>query len=371
MSNMASEFKRLIAEPAKTVAPLAQRPLVLYGAGGKGRECLRILRDAGHAVVGIIDRKPSGPLSGVPVCQPDDALVRGWADAGCTAIVTVFNPSVDPLPIRDLLTSIGFRRIVAMVELRQLYGIPDTYWLCTAEDMTPPPQAANWLWSRLADDESRRHLLETVALRRTYDVSKMRSVNLHQQYLPDNVPVPRQAIRLIDGGAFDGDTIAGFVEAGISFEAIAAFEPDPKNFAALCEVVNATGIDCDISLWPCGLDEQTRQLGFRSGGFAGSAVDAVGETLIQTVAVDTSLRKFRPTYVKLDIEGAEAAAIRGMEATLRESRPTVAVCVYHRPHDLWELPRLIDNLLPEHRFYLRAHAWNGFDLVLYACPKVA
>jgi hypothetical protein len=77
---------------------------------------------------------------------------------------------------------------------------------------------------------------------------------------------------------------------------------------------------------------------------------------------------FNPSYVKLDIEGAEADALQGMANTIRSARPALAVCVYHRPADLWELPYLVDGLMPECRLYLRAHAWNGFELVLYAIP---
>jgi hypothetical protein len=43
--------------------------------------------------------------------------------------------------------------------------------------------------------------------------------------------------------------------------------------------------------------------------------------------------------------------------------------VYHAPSDLWQLPRLVDQLLPGASLYLRSHAWNGFELVLYAVPE--
>ena len=58
----------------------------------------------------------------------------------------------------------------------------------------------------------------------------------------------------------------------------------------------------------------------------------------------------------------------GMAKTLAESRPTLAVCLYHKPDDLWVLPRLVDRFLPGCRFYLRAHRWSQFDLLLYAIP---
>jgi hypothetical protein len=76
----------------------------------------------------------------------------------------------------------------------------------------------------------------------------------------------------------------------------------------------------------------------------------------------------QPTFVKLDVEGDELAALEGGKATLERMRPVVAVCVYHRPEDLWTIPLFLHEVLPEHRMYLRAHAWDGFELVAYAVP---
>jgi hypothetical protein len=54
---------------------------------------------------------------------------------------------------------------------------------------------------------------------------------------------------------------------------------------------------------------------------------------------------------------------------LKRVQPIVAVCVYHKPEDLWTIPLFLKEVLP----YLRAHARNGFELVAYAelpecCP---
>jgi hypothetical protein len=72
--------------------------------------------------------------------------------------------------------------------------------------------------------------------------------------------------------------------------------------------------------------------------------------------------------MKFDIEGGEAAAVRGASGVIRRSRPALAIAVYHRPDDLWQLPRLVDDLVPGSRFYLRLHGHHGFELVLYVVP---
>jgi len=357
----------LTAQPAATL-PLGTAPLVLYGAGRKGRVTLRLLRDAGYHVAAMIDATASGACEGVPILRLNDPGVASLADDGATAIVTIFNPAVDPLPVHHALLASGFRRVVGAVELCQLVSGTDAYWLATADAMTPSADAAEWLFDKLSDEKSRKTLVEAVGLRRTYCPTRLREPTTQDQYSPADVPLPRSRVRLSDGGAFEGDTVAHLTAAGFQCDAIAAFEPDLVNYAALGRCVAAVPPCKDISLWPCGLDRSTRQLRFRADGLASSGIVDSGDVVIQTVSLDEALPWFAPTYVKLDIEGAEEAALHGMAKTLRSCRPALAVCVYHKPADLWELPQLVDELLPDSRFYLRSHAWNGFDLVLYALP---
>jgi hypothetical protein len=84
------------------------------------------------------------------------------------------------------------------------------------------------------------------------------------------------------------------------------------------------------------------------------------------VALDDVLPRFAPTFIKLDIEGAEIRALRGAAEMIQVHRPRVAACVYHLPGHLWEVPEYLRELLPENRLFLRYHGFNGFDAVAYA-----
>jgi len=54
-------------------------------------------------------------------------------------------------------------------------------------------------------------------------------------------------------------------------------------------------------------------------------------------------------------QGAEREALEGGAALLARSRPALAVSVYHRPGDLWELPLHLNALSLGYRFFLRTH----------------
>jgi hypothetical protein len=67
----------------------------------------------------------------------------------------------------------------------------------------------------------------------------------------------------------------------------------------------------------------------------------------------------------MDIEGSEIDALNGSIGIIKRDKPRLAICVYHKLTDLWKIPLLINNILPEYHLYLRHH--NGIS---YACETV-
>jgi hypothetical protein len=84
--------------------------------------------------------------------------------------------------------------------------------------------------------------------------------------------------------------------------------------------------------------------------------------------LDTLLTDADPTFIKMDIEGAEPDAIAGATATIRRSKPLLAVCAYHKCEHLWTLPALLKAALPEYRASLRRYAEECWEMVYYAVP---
>ena len=104
-------------------------------------------------------------------------------------------------------------------------------------------------------------------------------------------------------------------------------------------------------------------------------VSEVGDHTVPVVSLDLMFANFNfskdcnGTLIKMDIEGSEYDALIGGKKIIRNIRPGLAISVYHKPSDLWELPLLISSWNLEYDFYLRSHQYNGFDVVLYAIPK--
>ena len=76
------------------------------------------------------------------------------------------------------------------------------------------------------------------------------------------------------------------------------------------------------------------------------------------------------TFIKMDIQGSELAALHGAENTIRKSKPKLAICIYHKPEDLITIPQYIYSVMPDYKLYLRNHQFISKETVLYAIPHI-
>lgn len=88
--------------------------------------------------------------------------------------------------------------------------------------------------------------------------------------------------------------------------------------------------------------------------------------VVEVVALDDVLFDKEITFIKMDIEGAEYAALKGASRIIGSQKPKLAICIYHKPQDIWELPELILQLNSEYRFYIRHYSYKDNETVLYA-----
>ena len=91
--------------------------------------------------------------------------------------------------------------------------------------------------------------------------------------------------------------------------------------------------------------------------------------MINVVSLDEFFsEKPAPSFVKMDIEGAEMGALQGAAALISRHQPKLAISVYHHASDLWELPALIQRLNPGYRLFVRHYTREIADTVCYAIP---
>lgn len=74
-------------------------------------------------------------------------------------------------------------------------------------------------------------------------------------------------------------------------------------------------------------------------------------------------------FLKMDIEGAELPALKGGEHLLLESRPILAISIYHTLDDLVDIPLYLMTLLEQYIFFIRHHSFSIGETVLYGIPE--
>lgn len=88
-----------------------------------------------------------------------------------------------------------------------------------------------------------------------------------------------------------------------------------------------------------------------------------------TVSIDDFVEKNhieKIDFIKMDIEGSEEKALKGARETIKKYKPKLAICAYHKEDDLIVLPRLIKELVPEYKLYLKHNTCMNNETVLFA-----
>jgi hypothetical protein len=115
-----------------------------------------------------------------------------------------------------------------------------------------------------------------------------------------------------------------------------------------------------------GLHNQNATLKFSARALGVSKIADDGEIEVSVETLD-SLPIETPTFIKMDIEGSEKAALEGARKLIARDKPKMAICVYHKPNDLWELPLYIKELAPEYKIFMRHYSLrSAHETVAYA-----
>jgi FkbM family methyltransferase len=366
-----SSLHRLLEDAVERRPIAPDAPVVVYGAGNTGRRVVAYLRARGIDPVGLLDggSRAGTTVDGLEVHRPGSEPFAA-SRAQITAVVAVFNRDADVGEIDSLLRSLGYGRVVGVVELHDLLGPEwaDDYWMAARDHSARHADDVLEGMHRLADPSSRRLYERIIAYRTRGDAADAPVPMGGPQYFPPDVPRRRTPLRYVDCGAYTGDAMTS-AERDATLEVACAFEPDPDNFAALVRWSEERRARTETSLWPCAVWRRTEALRFEAGLGEASRLATGGGTVVQAVAIDDVLPAFHATDLKMDIEGAEPDALVGARRLIERCRPRLAICVYHRPEHLWSISASVAELELDYTFYLRAHAHGGFDVVLYAIPS--
>lgn len=187
------------------------------------------------------------------------------------------------------------------------------------------------------------------------------------QYFDKTILTPSASEIFIDGGSLDGgDSINFATWCGGDYDQIYAFEPDSANIERMRDVSNKIS---NFRICPTGLWNEKSTLRFASGVAESCAISKDGNVEVEVDSLDNVLSGQKATYIKMDIEGCELKALEGAEKTIKAFKPKLAICVYHKPEDIIDIPMKILQFNQNYKFFLRHYSYVDTETVLYAIDE--
>lgn len=349
-------------------------PAILYPAGRLSRSAAVALQKRGTEVLGFGDRNASlweNLMDGLPVYSPQQIMEQ---HSTCSILVST---SIYDSEVCELFTKGGCQWVYPMPWLA--HRLPDMFanreykGALEAIANIENHDAINHIFRLFTDEGSRRTFASKIEYLLTFEKRRLDEIRSRKQIYFDSeiVQLSYQEV-VLDGGAFKGDTLEQFLEISKGvFREYHAFEPDSRNFALL--QLKASIDPQRIFPIRCGLANQSGALRFINTSafdaqFAGE--DQQGGESLPVISLDEYIiGRQPPTFLKLDIEGFEASALRGAANLIAKHQPVLAVSAYHYPEDLWKIPNLIHQLNPDYCLLIRHYTREIDDTVCYAIPR--
>ena len=185
---------------------------------------------------------------------------------------------------------------------------------------------------------------------------------------------PNSTEIFVDAGCFDGKTAFDFTKWTCNkYDYIYSFEPNSyaiKNCKNFFKNNDLKGEVVNKGLWNkrdklhFSIDPNSKVAGDSPSSAA--RIIENGESVIETIALDEFLNGNKVTFIKMDIEGSEYNALLGAKKTIKKWHPRLAICIYHKPEDILEIPSLLIEIQYDYKFALRSYCSRGTETVLYA-----
>ena len=350
------------------------KEIIIFGAGIGGIKTFNILENAklSDKVVAFSDNnkeKIGKDYAGLKIIAPE--TIKGISDETLILVSsTAYNT------IRKQLHKQGVKKehIMYFQPARMLFEKDNT----DADFIRNNIQKFEEVFEILEDDKSKKIFMSILNYRITKNIvwlegmEKFIDAEECQYFDMDILKNYCFENGFVDGGAYTGDTLEQFFEFFPQWEGECYCIEAGKDLYIELEK-NIKNLHREkIKTYNCALWNKNGTLRFNEAAFgldSGSHVSETGECM-NGVTLDRLLAGKQADFIKLDIEVAERKALIGAQNIIKTNKPILAICVYHRPEDLFEVPLLIKTFCQsEYSFYIRQYRFGQSETVLYAMPK--
>ena len=225
-----------------------------------------------------------------------------------------------------------------------------------------------WIREKFADQTSVQQFDQLIDFKSSYELDFLNGFQelQHIQYFEPFLNLAPKGEIFADVGSFDGFTSEQFITNCPDYAAVHIFEPVPTNMVTVKQRLSSHS---NIHYHDIGLSDQQGKVSFAADGSCSTSSET-GELDIKIDRLDDlDLGAF--SLIKMDIEGAELEALDGAQKTIQQNKPRLAISVYHRPSDIWAIPRKILSIHPDYNIYLRHYTESIYETVMFFVPKTS
>lgn len=329
-------------------------PLIVYGAGSAGRAVKNLLQSHNRIVSFFTDSNSAlwnTVVDEVPVISPNDISKK----SGATVVVAAWD--------RDGI-SVNLKKAGVLAAEFDIYNMLNG--MSARSAFGAHMDKLQEVEVMLADQRSKETLQSLVLHAFTLDQALLDSIFTADQYFYGEPFTLSTQDTFIVVGAFEGDTVEYIASRFKKFGTIHCFEPNAMNFAKLTSLISNRGLEKNVVAHNQGLSDRYEKVSFAGTGSGFHKSTTPTDEVCELVSFDEAYPEIVPTSIKMDIEAAEPLALSGMKETIKKHKPRLAICVYHEPHHLWEIPLYIKSLVPEYTFSIRHHTRTRLETVVYA-----
>ena len=301
-------------------------------------------------------QKDDAPRYGIPVCALDD--IPKDAVILCITIV-----SYDI--ISALLKEKGFHSIISFFDLisYNIYYCISIFRPLSIENFTENIDRYEDIYNGFSDDISKKTFKDVILCRLTQNLEILKDYNCKpdEQYFEDFLDLKEGEV-FVDCGGFEGETTNAFIKKCPKYAYVYIFEPTYTMEDAKLLLAKHKNIEfIKKGVWN---RAETLRFTVDADLPVASAITDDGDTTIEVVALDEAIT-LKATFIKMDVEGAELNALRGAEQIIKRDRPKLAICVYHRQDDFWQIFEYVKSIAPDYKVYLRHYAPATYDTVMF------
>lgn len=236
-----------------------------------------------------------------------------------------------------------------------------------AEGILKNQERYHALFHCFADFKSQKIFEYVIQFRLSMDIAWtekafMLSQETGKQYFDREIIETTDEEVFLDCGGYHGETVIDFKEfTNGRYWKIYFFEPDSNLMTYAKE--NLRDIDRTLYL-PFGVGETEDELSFNAVGDLSGSFCSQGTEKIKVVAIDDIIEE-PVTFIKMDIEGMEQAALLGSYKTIQKYKPKLAISVYHNSTDMVDIAEIVLGFRNDYKVYLRHYTKGCADTVMY------